>query len=167
VKSRNWDDERDIVIDKINWYKEYWGGSILTVIIPHGHWFYAQYVDKLEVNETLKSYNLRVDFEKFENIFTKVKTDTLYRFKSSIAEKMGRPKDHAHYFPEKEEFHEIFFFPTVLRIIENNKGKTIDQLFDAFNRDYLVSRKLFHDSLEKLVQMGKINKIKDKFYLQK
>ena len=159
VKSRNWDDEKDVVIDKIDWYKKYWEGSILTVIIPHGHWVYAQYIDKLEVKEPPKSYNLRDEFEKFESIFTKVHTDTLYRFKSNIAEKMGRPKDHAHYFPEKDE---SFFFPELLRLVEKNRGKTKDQLFSILNRDNLVSMELFADSLEKLVQNEKIRKIKNK-----
>ena len=161
VKSRNWDVETDVVIDKIDWYRKYWEGSILTVIIPHGHWFYAQYVDELEAKESPKSYNLRDEFEKFENIFPKVHTDTLYRFKSNISEKMGRPTDHAHYFPEKDEF---FFFPEIVRLVEKNSGKTKDQLFDILNRDNLVSMELFTNSLEKLVQTGKIQRIKNKLY---
>jgi len=164
VKSRNYDDEKDVVIDKIGWYKKYWEGSILSVIIPHGHWFYAQYIDKLEIRGPSKGYNLRDEFEKFEDIFPKVNTDTLYRFKRNIAEKMGRPKDHAHYFPEKDE---IFFFPELLRLVEKNKGKTLDQLFDIFNRDNLVSMQLFTGSIERLVQVGKIRKSKDRFYLSK
>jgi hypothetical protein len=161
VKSRNWDVETDIEIQKIDWYKKYWEGSILTLIIPHGHWFYAQYVDKLEAKEAPKSYNLRDEFEKFESIFPKVHTDTLYRFKSNIAEKMGRPKDHAHYFPEKDE---SFFFPKILRLVEKNSGKTRDQLFDILNRDNLVSMELFTNSVKKLVQMRKIQRIKNKLY---
>lgn len=160
VKSRNWDDEKDVVIDKVDWYKKYWGGSILTVIIPHGHWFYAQYIDKLEVKEPPKSHNLRDEFERFESIFKRVHTDTLYRFKSNIAEKMGRPKDHAHYFPEKDE---RFFFPELLRLVKKNRGKTIDQLFDILNHDNLVSMESFTNSLEKLVKNGKIRRNKDKF----
>lgn len=162
VKSRNYDDEKDVVIEKIDWYKKYWEGSILTVIIPHGHWFYAQYIDELEAKKSPESYNLRDEFEKFENIFTKVHTDTLYRFKSNIAEKMGRPKDHAHYFPEKDE--KRFFFPELLRLVKENTGKTKDQLFDILNRDNLVSMKLFTNSLEKLVLNGKIRKIENRFY---
>jgi len=164
VKSRNWDDEKDVVVEKIAWYKKYWEGSILTVIIPHGHWFYAQYVDELEAKKSPESYNLKEEFQKFESIFTKVHTDTLYRFKSNIAEKMGRPKDHPHYFPEKEE---IFFFPELLRLVKGNKGKTIDELFDIVNHDNLMCMQLFTDSIEKLVQDGKIRKTKEKFYLSK
>ena len=161
VKSRNYDDEKDVVIEKIDWYKKYWEGSILTVIIPHGHWFYAQYVDELEAKEPPKSYNLRDEFEKFESIFPKVHVDTLYRFKSNIAEKMGRPKDHAHYFPEKDE---SIFFPKVLGLVEENSGKTTDQIFDILNRNNLVSMELFANSLEKLVQMEKIQRIKNKLH---
>jgi len=164
VKSRNWDVETDVVIKKVDWYKKYWEGSILVVVIPHGHWIYAQYVDELQVKESPESYNLRDEFEKFENIFPKVHTDTLYRFKSNIAEKMGRPKDHAHYFPEKDE---IFFFPELLRLVKRNKGKSKDHLFDILNRDSLVSMELFTSSLEKLVQTGKIHKIKNGFYLRR
>lgn len=161
VKSRNYDDEKDVVIEKVGWYKKYWEGSILTVIIPHGHWFYAQYVEKLETREQYKGYNLGDEFEKFEDVFTEVDTDTLYRFKPNIAEKMGRPKDHAHYFPENDE---KFFFPKLLHLIENNEGKTREQLFDILNRDNLVSMELFTDSLERLVQKRKIRRIKNKFY---
>jgi len=161
VKSRNWDSETDVVIQKIGWYKKYWEGSILTVIIPHGHWFYAQYVDKLETRGPHKGYNLRDEFENLESIFPKVHTDTLYRFKGNIAEKMGRPKDHAHYFPEKDE---SIFFPKILGLVEENSGKTIDQIFDILNRNNLVSMELFANSLEKLVKMGNIQRIKNKLY---
>jgi len=161
VKSRNWDVETDVVIQKVDSYKRYWEGSILTVIVPHGHWFYAQYVDEIEAKESPRSYNLRDEFQKFENIFPKVHTDTLYRFKSNIADKMGRQKDHAHYFPEKDE---IFFFPELLRLVKKNTGKTEDHLFDILNRDNLVSMEIFTSSLEKLVRKGKIQKIKNKFY---
>mgnify|MGYP001074705857 CR=1 FL=1 len=162
VKSRNWDDETDVVIDKIDRYKKYWEGSILTVIIPHGHWFYAQHIDELEAKKSPESYNLKDEFEKFESIFTKVHTDTLYRFKSNIAEKMGRPSDHAHYFPEKDE--RRFFFPELLRLVKENTGKTKDQLFDILNRGNLVSMGLFTNSLEKLVLNGKIRKVENRFY---
>ncbi|TET19330.1 hypothetical protein E3J74_07135 [Candidatus Bathyarchaeota archaeon] len=163
VKSRNWDIETDVVIGKIDRYKKYWEGSILTVIVPHGHWFYAQYVDELEVKES-RSYNLRDEFEKFENIFTKVHIDTLYRFKSTIAEKMGKDKDHAHYFPEKKQNWELFFFPELLRLVKSNKGKTKNRLFEILNRNELVSMKLFYESLEKLVENRKIRKSNKKFY---
>jgi len=162
VKSRNWDVETDVEIQRIDLYKKYWEGSILAVIIPHGHWFYAQYVDELEAKKPPESYNLRDEFEKFEDVFAKVHTDTLYRFKSNIAEKMGRPKDHAHYFPEKDE--ERFFFPELLRLVKENAGKTKDQLFDILNRDNLVSMELFTNSLEKLVPNEKIRKSENRFY---
>ena len=164
VKSRNWDVETDVVIKKVDWYKKYWEGSILVVVVPHGHWIYAQYVDELQVKESPESYNLRDEFEKFENIFPKVHTDTLYRFKSNIAEKMGRPKDHAFYFPEKDE---SFFFPEILHLAEKNRGKTKDELFANLNRNNLVSMELFTNSLEKLVQTGKIHKIKNGLYLRR
>lgn len=161
VKSRNWDVETDVTIQKIGWYKKYWKGSILTVIIPHSHWFYAQYVDKLKAKGPYKGYNLNDEFEKFESIFPKVHTDTLYRFKATIAEKMGRSKDHTRYFPEKDE---SIFFPKILGLVEENSGKTRDQIFDLLNRDNLVSMELFANSLEKLVQMEKIQRIKNKFH---
>ena len=161
VKSRNWDDEKDVVIEKVGWYKKYWEGSILTVIIPHGHWFYAQYVDKLESRGPYKGYNLGDEFEKFEDVFTKVDTDTLYRFKPNVAEKMGRPTNHAYYFPEKDE---EFFFPEILRLVEANRGKTKHQLFNIYSRDRLVSIELFAVSLKRLVQKGKIRRVKSGFY---
>jgi hypothetical protein len=158
VKSRNWDDETSVLIDKIPWYQKYWKDSVLVVIIPHGHWFYAQYVSKLEEKD---EYNLKEEFRRLEDLFTNINTDTLYHFKLAIAEKMKRSIDHAHYFPERDE---KFFVPELLRLVKNNKGKTKDQLFDILNHDNLVSMKLFTDSLEKLVKEREINETKNRFY---
>jgi len=87
VKSRNYDDETSVSIDKVDMYRRYWRDSILVVVVPHGHWFYAQYVQKLDVKN---EYNLREDFEELEDIFSNINTDVLYHFKWSIAERMKR-----------------------------------------------------------------------------
>ena len=158
VKSRNFDDETSVIIDKIKWYHRYWKDAILVIIIPHGHWFYAQHVWKLEVKD---EYDLRKEFERLEDFFPNIDTDILYHFKPTIAEKMGRSIDHAHYFPERNE---KFFVPELLRLVKNNKGKTKDQLFDILNHDNLVSMELFADSLEKLVKEGEINETRNRFY---
>lgn len=160
VKSRNWDCETDVDIEKLNWFKKYWEGSILAVIIPHGHWFYAQYIDDLEVKEH-KGYNLKDEFKIFEDIFTRVQTDTLYRFKTNVAEKMGRQD--AYYFLEKTK---DFFFPSLLDLITKNEGMTIDQLFSILNQDNLVSKDIFAESLEELVVKGEIQRREDKIYLR-
>jgi len=158
VKSRNFDDETRVIIDKIEWYHRYWKDAILVTIIPHGHWFYAQYVWKLEVKN---EYNLRKEFERLEDLFPDIETDTLYHFKPTIAEKMGRSIDNTHYFPESDE---KFFVSELCRLVKNNKGNTKDQLFDILNRDNLVSMKLFTDYLEKLVEEREINETKNRFY---
>jgi hypothetical protein len=158
VKSRNWDDEKSVEVGKLDWYKKYWDGSILAVIVPHAHWFYAQQVDKLEVRSD-KTYNLAEEFEEFEGIFTRVCTDTLYRFKANIAEKMKRTGPF--YFPESDE---SLFSQSIVQLVEDNSGKTKEQLFEILNRDNLVSMRVFTDLLEKLAQEGKIRATKNKFY---
>ena len=158
VKSRNYDDEASIIIDKIPWYLKYWRDSILVVIIPHGHWFYAQRVWKLKAKD---EYNLREEFKTFEHFFPNVDIDTLYRFKFDVAGKMKREIDSAYYFPERDD---KFFVPELIGLVNENQGKTGDQLFKVYNRERLVSTGLFSAKLKELVQAGKLREAQNKLY---
>ena len=160
VKSRNFDDETSVAIDKVEWYQKYWEDSILTVVVPHGHWFYAEYVNKIKIKKPEEDYNLVKEFEKFEKIFSKVDVDTLYRFKFDIAKKMNRPRDSPHYFPEKVKGYN----EQLLTFIRDHPAKSFDGLFDDYNSVNLASRKMFSKNLEVLIKEGKIKEVKNKFY---
>lgn len=60
-------------------YKEFWNDSILVVVVPCGNIFYAQRVGKLQVKE---EYDATLDFEKFEDVFTRVKKEDISHFKT-------------------------------------------------------------------------------------
>jgi len=59
-------------------YKEFWNDSILVVVVPKGNVLYAQKISELETRE--KYYRI-ADFEKFQDIFTRVSTEDLSHFK--------------------------------------------------------------------------------------
>lgn len=60
-------------------YKEFWNDSFLVVVVPCGNIFYAQRVGELQVKE---KYDATLDFEKFENIFSRVKKEDISYFKT-------------------------------------------------------------------------------------
>lgn len=68
-------------------YKEFWDDSILVVIVPCGNVMYAQRVSELEVKQT---YNAITDFEKFEEVFRKVKAEDLSHFISKALKIMEK-----------------------------------------------------------------------------
>ena len=146
--------------DKVGWYQKYWEDSILTVVVPHGHWFYAEYVNKIKIKKPEEDYNLVKEFEKFEKIFSKVDVDTLYRFKFDVAKKMNRARDSPHYFPERVKG----WNEQLLTFIRDHPAKSFDRLFDDYNSVNLASREMFSKNLEVLVKEGKIKKVKNKFY---
>lgn len=67
-------------------YKEFWSDSILVLVVPKDNVFYAQKISELETRE--KYYRL-ADFDKFQDIFTRVTEEDLNDFKSRALEKMG------------------------------------------------------------------------------
>jgi len=81
VKMRNARKETKILIypHLIANYKEFWNDSILVVVVPCGNMFYAQSVGELEVKG---EYDATLEFEKFENVFTRVKREDISHFKT-------------------------------------------------------------------------------------
>jgi len=83
VKMRKAPHETKVLIDtpKIAIYKEFWNDSILVVVVPCGNVFYAQKVSELE---TKGMYDATTDFEKLEDVFTRITTEDLsdYRTKA-------------------------------------------------------------------------------------
>jgi hypothetical protein len=89
VKMRRAPKETKILIygKLISAYKEFWNDSILIVVVPCGHVFYAQRVSDLVVKE---SYNAVKDFEKLENILCKVTEKDLLHFKEQALQIMAK-----------------------------------------------------------------------------
>ena len=65
--------------------KEFWGDSILVLVVPKDNVFYAQKINELETRQ--KYYRL-ADFEKFQDIFTRVREEDLTDFKNKALEKI-------------------------------------------------------------------------------
>jgi hypothetical protein len=72
-----------------NWrimnYQEYWKDSILAIIVPFNHVFYAQRICDLECKER---FNPDIDFLKIEEIFQRIKPEDIEHFKAD-ALKLG------------------------------------------------------------------------------
>jgi len=66
-------------------YKEFWNDSIIIVVVPCGNIFYAQRVGDLEIKE---EYDATLDFEKFEDVFTRVKKKDISHFKTKALQIM-------------------------------------------------------------------------------
>jgi hypothetical protein len=66
-------------------YKEFWNDSILVVVVPCGNIFYAQGLGELEVKE---EYDATLDFEKFEDVFARVKKEDVSHFKTKALQIM-------------------------------------------------------------------------------
>jgi len=79
VKLRNFD-HPDQMLEGLARYHEYWPDSVIVVIAPFGHWFYAQFVNELKPQKE-KTVNLSEEFKILEEIFERVNTDRLYRYK--------------------------------------------------------------------------------------
>jgi len=68
-------------------YKEFWNDSILVVIVPCGDVMYAQRISELEVKQT---YNAIADFEKFEDVFTRVKAEDVSHYREKALKIMEK-----------------------------------------------------------------------------
>ena len=87
VKMRSAPKETSIKYLRITYYREFWGDSILVVLVPCGNVFYAQKVSELEIKQT---YNARKDFERFEDVFTKVKAEDVSDFRDKALQIMKK-----------------------------------------------------------------------------
>jgi hypothetical protein len=81
IKMRNAPNETKILIysSLIANYKEFWNDSVLVIVVPCGNIFYAQSVGELEVKE---EYDATREFEKFEDVFARVKEEDISHFKT-------------------------------------------------------------------------------------
>lgn len=70
-------------------YKEFWNDSILVLVVPEGNVFYAQKIGELE---TKPVYYRLADFEKFQDIFTRVQTEDISHYRDIALQTMKKQK---------------------------------------------------------------------------
>ena len=63
---------------RMNIYKEFWNDSVLVLVVPLDHVFYAQRVCDLECKE---KYNPNSGFLKIEEIFLRIKHDGISHYR--------------------------------------------------------------------------------------
>jgi len=66
--------------------KEFWNDSVLVVIVPEGNVFYAQRISELEIQES--DYYKLSDFERFQDIFTRVQAEDISYYKGIALQNM-------------------------------------------------------------------------------
>jgi hypothetical protein len=70
--------------------KEFWNDSILVLIVPEGNVFYAQKISELETRQV---YYRIADFEKFQDIFIRVRTEDISHYKNIALQNMKAQKE--------------------------------------------------------------------------
>jgi hypothetical protein len=66
--------------------EEFWNDSVLVVVVPEGNVFYAQRISELEIQES--DYYQLSDFEKFQDIFTRVQAEDISYYKGIALQNM-------------------------------------------------------------------------------
>jgi hypothetical protein len=79
----------EITRRQIENYKEFWNDSILVLVVPEGNAFYAQKISEIETRETY--YRLE-DFEKLQDIFTRVKMEDISHYKEQVLQNAKKSK---------------------------------------------------------------------------
>lgn len=149
VKSRRWDRTDDVLIEALPRYRKYWRYSILVVILPAGHFFYAQKVNKLKPRKE-NVFDMNEEFEWFEEVFTKVHLDTLHSYKRQIIDFWSRrKKNYDHLRTTVDRF-------SLYSLIQELEQRDVDELFDEQNERNLISRKAFNKAIKALIEDGKI-----------
>jgi hypothetical protein len=89
VKMRRAPKENKILIygEKIAGYKEFWNDSILVIVVPCSKVFYAQGVSELEVRQ---EYDATTDFQRLEDIFTRVKEEDVVHFREKALKSLEK-----------------------------------------------------------------------------
>jgi len=87
VKMRNAPTEKSVMIKKsaVMNYKKFWSDSFLAFVIPRGNIFYVQRIEKLDDKG---EYDATVEFQKFEDVFTRVGKEDLSYFKKKALQTM-------------------------------------------------------------------------------
>ena len=69
--------------------KEFWNDSILVLVVPHDNVFYAQKIGELE---TKPVYYRLADFEKFQDVFTRVRAECISHHKDIALQTMKKQR---------------------------------------------------------------------------
>jgi Holliday junction resolvase len=75
-----------INISEIKNLKEFWNDAILVVVVPDGNIFYAQRISELKIQES--DYYQLSDFEKFQDVFTRVQAEDISYYKGIALQNM-------------------------------------------------------------------------------
>jgi hypothetical protein len=75
-------------------YKEFWNDCILVVVVPEGNVFYAQRIGQLETKEV---YYRIEDFERFQDLFARVRTEDVFHYKDIALQNMRMHKPYSPY----------------------------------------------------------------------
>lgn len=70
--------------------KDFWNDSILVVVVPEGNVFYAQKISELEIKQV---YYPLSDFEKFQDIFSRVNSEDISNFRKIALQNMKPKKE--------------------------------------------------------------------------
>jgi len=151
AKSRRWDRTDDVLIKALPRYRKYWQDSILVMVLPAGHFFYAQKVNRLKPRKD-NVFDLNKEFKWFEDVFPKVHLDTLYSYKRQIIDFWNRQREH--YAPLDTTLDRFNLYS----LIQERVQCRIDELFHEQNERNLISRKAFSKAIETLIDSGKIIK---------
>ena len=80
--------------------KEFWNDSILVVVVPEGNIFYAQRISDLEIRQN--DYYPLSDFEKFQDIFTRVRAEDISHYKDIALQTMKKAQKESNPNEEKK-----------------------------------------------------------------
>lgn len=78
-----------IKIRLIENYREFWNDSFLVLVVPEGNVFYTQRISELETRQV---YYRIADFEKFQDVFTRVRTEDISHYKDIALQNMKTQK---------------------------------------------------------------------------
>jgi len=149
VKSTRWDWTDNVLITALPKYQKYWRYSILAMVLPAGHFFYAQYVNKLKPRAD-NVFDLKKEFEWFEDMFTRVHLDTLYSYKRQIIDFWNRQRER--YEPLSTNLERFNLHSLIQQLAQSS----IDELFLEQNKRNLMSRKAFDKAIKMLIDDKKI-----------
>ena len=137
VKSTRWDWTDNVLIGTMPKYQKYWRESVLVIVLPAGHFFFAQKVNKLKPRKD-NVFDLNKEFKWFEEIFTKVHLNTLYRYKRQIIDFWNRPRETYDLIDTKVDRFSLYFLIQAMEL-----PCSIEKLFHEQNKGNLISKKDF------------------------
>ena len=110
VKMRSVSSDMRVFIDRFNMmnYMEFWKDALLVIVVNSDHVFYTQKIEQLKLSN--EEYNLSVEFQKIEEIFSRIGKEELLNYKnksiqilnSNTQKCSGDSKTNSYSFSEKK-----------------------------------------------------------------